>query len=144
MLAILLWCISIGAGIFLYLLYFPTLGKAWFLEGLALCLEERDTPWIASNSEAMESLLTGRHFKLHGGWTYSGYNFWGLAPSLFYSQSKLFAGFMRDYDKEAFQKLISELLHGQGLRPAIIEAYGIPVSEIWERFIAHLKSKAHS
>jgi hypothetical protein len=117
----------------------------WFSEGLAVYISEGGGAGDVTETEAIETILAGKHFEPHddGGildFLFPKYgSHWGLKPHMFYRQSMLFVSFMKEYDKEAFKNLILNMYNGQTFAKSFQYAYNISTEQMWHMFTNQLK-----
>jgi hypothetical protein len=114
----------------------------WFREGLAIYVANGGGATNASEAEAIEQFLQGKHFspetegalinlKIPGSS--------GLNPSIFYRQSGMFVHYMaRNYPTQ-FEKFLRELQEGKEFEAYFPESFKLNVDEMLQAFIIQLK-----
>ena len=114
---------------------------AWFHEGLATWVSDGGGAETVSPAEARHALREGRGFAPDDSqWllfpkTATSY---GLAPHLFYREAALFVGYLHEADGAAFEKMITAIAARQPFATAVNGAYGVPLAELWQRFLTTL------
>jgi hypothetical protein len=110
----------------------------WFTEGLATYISNGGGSGNITDQEAIASILQGKHFI-----PVDNENF--LFPKSFsdnkigawmkYRQSMLFVRFLNDYDKPAFDRLLTSIIAGNIFRTSVQDAYRTNIPGLWNSFL---------
>lgn len=114
----------------------------WFREGLAIYLADGGGATDASEAEAVEQFLKGRHFtpETEGALfsqKFSGSE--GLEPKIFYRQSGMFVRFIAEEYSEQFSNLLKGLQEGKDFKTQFAESFELYVGEMFQSFIEKLE-----
>ena len=129
--------LSQHVGLFQYNMALPE----WFKEGLAVVVSGAGGEGI-SPEDAIAAIQLGmtmtRHVKGHLPRRTADNN--RLGGFMFYRQSALFTGWLREQNPEGFDNLLRDLLKGEGFEPAFIAHMPWNIEDAWQLFVAQLES----
>ncbi len=120
----------------------------WFTEGLAVFVSEGGGAGDVAEPEAIKMIVSGKVFEPNDSGGILDFFFrkygdhWNLNQHLFYRQASLFVSFMNEYNADAFENMLIAMQQGQRFGVSFRQAYNTTTSELWQRFINQLKSKA--
>ena len=119
----------------------------WFIEGIAVMVSDGGGAADVSAEAAMKAICSGRAIPVtdEPGW----FNNVSLAPQpaatadedirsrmhMAYRQAGLFVSYLHDSNPRAFSALLADLYSGVRFKPALEVAYGLPLAQVWLRFV---------
>lgn len=115
---------------------------AWFKEGLAEVVSGGATGSSVTVTKAYAAINEKRRFFPDEGRNvivsflsprYGDY--WHIENRMFYRQSMLFVEFLRECDKDAFQRFLVNVEQGGKFKTAFREAYGCELALLWGKFL---------
>lgn len=118
----------------------------WWEEGLAVLTSNGGGAETVSVDEAVSSIRNGKVFEpigisscrlFFGGDLSKKY---GISWSMYYRQSGMFVGFLRDYDKSAFEATLKRQSTNKDVYKSITESYGKSVDELWGEWVLSIRS----
>lgn len=114
----------------------------WFTEGWATLTSEGGGAGEVGPEQAIFALVHGRHFT--PGDTESllspaDAGHFKLSGAMYYRQASLLVDYLQRRDPGAFADLIRDIEAGQRFGPALVEAYGQPLSILWQDFQIDLR-----
>lgn len=115
----------------------------WFSEGLAVLVSNGGGAENVSSEAALEAISQGRHFvpESSRSWLFpKNASSYGLDAHMYYRQASLFVGFMRDENPPAWESLIKAIATRIEFADAVQTAYGKSLGELWNGFVAKVKS----
>lgn len=110
---------------------------SWFHEGLADIVGEVGGEGI-TEAEALAAIQEGRALQPDSTgrlWTPERISSGGLAGPMFHRQSRMFLGYIRDRDPEAFQAFLGSLLDERELAGPFRRHLGLGTREMWSAFL---------
>ena len=119
---------------------------AWFKEGLATYVSDGGGAQNVSESEAIEAIRTGKHFKPNetGGIFFRKYgNYWGLSPHMFYRQSMMFVAYLKNVDERKYRSFLLSVQDGKCFSESFHNAFGVSLAEIWDDFLEKIRNDSH-
>jgi len=114
----------------------------WFKEGLATYASNGGGAHLVSESQAIESIKSGKHFIPNetGGFIFRKTpSDFDLKPHMFYRQSMMFITYMVSKDASEFQKFLVYVEKGERLSVAFRKAYNNELQEVWHEFLLGIK-----
>lgn len=114
----------------------------WFTEGWATLTSDGGGAGEIRPEQAIFALVRGRHFT--PGDTESllspaDARYFNLSGTMYYRQASLLVDYLQRRDPKAFVDLIRDIETGQRFGPALLKAYGQPLSVLWHAFQADLR-----
>ena len=119
---------------------------AWFKEGLATLVSDGGGAQTVSESEAIKSIVTGKHFIPVSGGFFGCFNQKSsedktLSHHMRYRQYMLFVSFIKDKDEEKFKSFLLSIQDGVNFSDSIQKSYYITLYQLWQNFIKDIHSK---
>jgi len=113
----------------------------WFMEGLPTAVSNGGAAERVSREQAVFALVHGRHFEADD----EGSLFFPkradefkLSWPMYYRQSSMMVGYMKQRDGAAFERLIRDVAAGRAFGASVQAAYGQPLRVLWQDFRADL------
>jgi hypothetical protein len=116
---------------------------SWFHEGLANLVSGAGGEGV-SREEAVEAILVGSTLRPDSSgnlWSRKRVEDSGLGGPMFHMQSKMFLGFIRDRDPDAFRSFLLRLQEEKQFAGPFRERMGMGVGEMWAEFSASLEPR---
>jgi hypothetical protein len=114
----------------------------WFTEGWATLTSDGGGAGEVAPEQAIFALVHGRHFTPRDSESLlspSNAGNDGLSGTMYYRQASLLVDYLQRRDPAAFVRLIRHIESGQRFGPALLTAYGQPLSALWQDFQADLR-----
>lgn len=115
----------------------------WFSEGLATWASGGGTgPTYEPNVRHVIRL--GKHFEpieVQPWWRPFQDAPKGLTRAAYYSQARMFVGFMHDRDPQAFRRMLERMGAREPFADALAAAYGRPLAVLWREFVASISAQ---
>jgi hypothetical protein len=119
---------------------FPT----WFTEGLATLVSGGGGAEGVSEADAIDFILAGRTIDpndTHTIFSHDSASSVGLPAHMFYKQSAMFLGYLKDRNPVGFRRLISSVENGTPFKNAFADGVGSSVDSAWREFVDSLASR---
>ena len=119
---------------------------AWFKEGLATLVSDGGGAQTVSKNEAIESIVTGKHFIPTSGGYFGFFNQKSsddnaLSHHMRYRQYMIFVSFIKNKDEEKFKSFLLSIQDGVNLSQSIEKSYDTTLDQLWQNFIKNIHSK---
>ena len=115
----------------------------WFQEGLAVDVSEGGGAESVSLEEAKQNMLNGNSFEPNSSGSLffpkTAFSF-SLEPHMFYRQSSMFVGYLRENSPVAFKSLVLMLLDDEEFEVAFTKAYGKSINQSWMEYVDAIKT----
>lgn len=115
----------------------------WFQEGLAVLVSEGGGAESVSVEVAKQSIISGESFKPNDSGSLffpkTAYSF-GLKPHMFYRQSSMFVGYLKENNPVQFKSLVLMLLDNEEFKVAFTKAYGKSIEKSWAEYADEIKT----
>ncbi len=109
---------------------------SWFSEGLAVLVSGGGGDEHVSPAEARAAIAAGVRLAPRAASSFTGGDHAkGLSSPMFYRQSGMFVGWLRDRDLEAFRMLLLALERRATFPRALSVAYHADVGALWQAFV---------
>lgn len=122
----------------------------WFKEGLAELVSGGATGTSVPVSDALRAISEGRSLVPdEGRGAISSFliphygSYWNIENRMFYRQSMLFVQFIRDQDRDAFHRFLTEVERGNDFKGSLRSAYPGGVPLLWAKFLDHARTSAN-
>jgi len=117
---------------------------AWFQEGLAVLVSNGGGAENVSEAEAEKAILEGKHFipEPEGSfWFHKSGSSYGLEAHMFYKQSSLFVGYLKNFSEVQFVLFMLAIEDGGDFDKSFRSKYGMSIDEAWQDFVTMLRNK---
>jgi hypothetical protein len=117
----------------------------WFKEGLAVFVSDGGGAENVSEEEARQAIASGRHLepKTSGSLLFpSDARDYGLTHHMFYRQSSMFVGYLKELDERRFKTFLLAVEDKQPLERAFEDAYGRRLEAAWRDFVLEMRAVA--
>lgn len=111
---------------------------SWFKEGLATYVSNGQGASKVTEEEARKAIIRGSTFKpeTSGSLIFqkTAYSY-GLKSHMFYRQASMLVKYLHDLNELKFKGFILSIADGRDFEKAFYAAYGVSLSDMWEKFI---------
>ena len=119
---------------------------SWFKEGLATFVSDGGGAQTVSESEAIKSIVNGKHFIPVNGGFFGCFNQKSSADNAIshhmrYRQNMIFVSFIKNKDEEKFKSLLLSIQDGVNFSESIQKSYHTTLDQLWQDFIKDIHSK---
>ena len=115
---------------------------SWFHEGLATLVSNGGGAETVTAQAAREAFANGKHFvPEESQWALFPRSAasYGLPPHMYYRQSALLVGYLREVDPEAFRQMLQAIAMKVAFAQALESSYGRPLRVLWQDFLVSNK-----
>lgn len=111
----------------------------WFWEGLPTHISGGGGAGAVTREQALFAYAHGRHLVPEDAGSLVApkqAESYRLEPAMYYRQASLLVAWMERKDAAAFQHLLAAVGRGEAFAPALVQAYGCPLTTLWAEFQA--------